>query len=323
MTAGADETTAPADTASDATSAPEDTASADTVDVTAGEDVTIAVITHGDGGVFWSVARRVPRPLARRSGITVRYYGSNNTGTDQAACHQPGRRRRRGRTRRVARRPRCQFVTRLRRGCRRHPGRHDQLGLGPLQGVRRLHPHRPGRVPGRRRAPARSSRPPAPRRCSAPSRSRRTPVSTRVATVPRTRSGRRSWSSRPQVTPPASSRPTSRQPSTPTRHSTLSSAPARSWPTMPQQRSTSWVAPSRSAAVDLSSDLLDDIAAGTVAFTIDQQQYLQGYIAGRGAVPQRHQPEHPWWWPAHRTGPGFVTKDNAEAVKALVAAGTR
>jgi len=29
--------------------------STDSVEVTEGEDVTIAVITHGDGGVFWSV----------------------------------------------------------------------------------------------------------------------------------------------------------------------------------------------------------------------------------------------------------------------------
>ena len=54
----ADETTAPADTASATTAAPADTASADTVDVTAGQDITIAVITHGDGGVFWSVFQK-------------------------------------------------------------------------------------------------------------------------------------------------------------------------------------------------------------------------------------------------------------------------
>ena len=54
--------------------------------------------------------------------------------------------------------------------------------------------------------------------------------------------------------------------------------------------------------VDLSTDILKDIAAGDVAFTIDQQQYLQGYLSVL-AVPERHQPEHPRWRSAdqHRT----------------------
>ncbi|MEP7045761.1 MAG: substrate-binding domain-containing protein, partial [Ilumatobacteraceae bacterium] len=82
---GAATTAAPADTASDATTAPADTSSADTVDVTAGKDVTIAVITHGDGGVFWSVFQKGAEDAGKALGITVKYQGSNNTGTDQAA----------------------------------------------------------------------------------------------------------------------------------------------------------------------------------------------------------------------------------------------
>jgi simple sugar transport system substrate-binding protein len=74
---------------------------------------------------------------------------------------------------------------------------------------------------------------------------------------------------------------------------------------------------------DITPELLDAIEGGEIAFTIDQQQYLQGYlpilllylnvtnqnVAG-GGLPIL-------------TGPGFVTPDNAAAVKALVAAGTR
>ncbi|MEP7202605.1 MAG: substrate-binding domain-containing protein, partial [Ilumatobacteraceae bacterium] len=82
---GGGDTAAPADTSSDATAAPSDTASADTVDVTAGEDVTIAIITHGDGGVFWSVFQKGAEDAGKTLGITVKYQGSNNTGTDQAA----------------------------------------------------------------------------------------------------------------------------------------------------------------------------------------------------------------------------------------------
>jgi simple sugar transport system substrate-binding protein len=74
---------------------------------------------------------------------------------------------------------------------------------------------------------------------------------------------------------------------------------------------------------DITPQLLDAIVAGDVAFTVDQQQYLQGYIPVLllylnitnkntlgGGLPIL-------------TGPGFVDKDNAAAVKELVTAGTR
>ena len=62
---------------------------------------------------------------------------------------------------------------------------------------------------------------------------------------------------------------------------------------------------------------------GTIAFTIDQQQYLQGYLpilllylyvtnlnTAGGGLPIL-------------TGPGFVDQSNADQVAALVTAGTR
>ncbi len=74
---------------------------------------------------------------------------------------------------------------------------------------------------------------------------------------------------------------------------------------------------------DITPEIIDAIEQGKVAFTVDQQQYLQGYIpivlmylevtnqnTLGGGLPIL-------------TGPGFVTPDNASAVKALVAAGTR
>ena len=74
---------------------------------------------------------------------------------------------------------------------------------------------------------------------------------------------------------------------------------------------------------DLTPELLAAIDAGDIAFTIDQQQYLQGYmpvlllylnvtnqnVLG-GGLPIL-------------TGPGFVTPENASAVVALSAQGTR
>jgi len=77
------------------------------------------------------------------------------------------------------------------------------------------------------------------------------------------------------------------------------------------------------ATFDLNTDVLDAIAAGDMLFAVDQQQYVQGYLAVvamnlyvknldtiGGGLPVL-------------TGPGFVTKDNAAKVKALAAAGTR
>ncbi|MGI9624430.1 MAG: sugar ABC transporter substrate-binding protein [Acidimicrobiales bacterium] len=74
---------------------------------------------------------------------------------------------------------------------------------------------------------------------------------------------------------------------------------------------------------DITPEIIDAIAAGDVAFTVDQQQYLQGYMpilllflnvtnqnTLGGGLPIL-------------TGPGFVTPDNAADVAALVEAGTR
>ena len=74
---------------------------------------------------------------------------------------------------------------------------------------------------------------------------------------------------------------------------------------------------------DISNDLIAAIEAGDVNFTVDQQQYLQGYLTivflylnatnlntVGGGLPVL-------------TGPGFVTTDNVGEVKTLVDQGTR
>jgi simple sugar transport system substrate-binding protein len=48
------------------------------------EGITIAVVTHGDGGSFWSVARRGAQDAGRDLGIRVRYSESNNDPERQA-----------------------------------------------------------------------------------------------------------------------------------------------------------------------------------------------------------------------------------------------
>jgi simple sugar transport system substrate-binding protein len=57
---------------------------AETVDATEGQDVTIAVITHGDDGVFWSVAQKGAEQAGKDLGITVNYQGANNDGAVEA-----------------------------------------------------------------------------------------------------------------------------------------------------------------------------------------------------------------------------------------------
>jgi len=77
------------------------------------------------------------------------------------------------------------------------------------------------------------------------------------------------------------------------------------------------------ATFDLSPDVLSAIEAGEILFAVDQQQYLQGYLpvvflylyntnlnTVGGGLPVL-------------TGPGFVDKSNAAAVKDLAAKGTR
>lgn len=74
---------------------------------------------------------------------------------------------------------------------------------------------------------------------------------------------------------------------------------------------------------DVTPELLDAIEGGQILFTVDQQQYLQGYLpvilmylevtnsnTAGGGLPIL-------------TGPGFITADNATSVKSLVEAGTR
>ncbi|MFC8519345.1 sugar ABC transporter substrate-binding protein [Streptomyces sp. NPDC057257] len=78
------------------------------------------------------------------------------------------------------------------------------------------------------------------------------------------------------------------------------------------------------ATFDLNKDLVKAIQSGTIEFAVDQQPYLQGYLAvdslwlyktngnfsGGGTAPVL-------------TGPAFITKDNADTVAKFAAKGTR
>jgi simple sugar transport system substrate-binding protein len=74
---------------------------------------------------------------------------------------------------------------------------------------------------------------------------------------------------------------------------------------------------------DITPELIDAIEAGDVAFTVDQQQYLQGYIPSVLMFLEVTNSNTLGGGLPILTGPGFVTPENAADVKALVAAGTR
>jgi simple sugar transport system substrate-binding protein len=78
------------------------------------------------------------------------------------------------------------------------------------------------------------------------------------------------------------------------------------------------------ATFDLNKDLVGAIQGGDIQFAVDQQPYLQGYLAvdalwlyktngnvsGGGTAPVL-------------TGPAFVTKDNVDSVAEFAKKGTR
>lgn len=74
---------------------------------------------------------------------------------------------------------------------------------------------------------------------------------------------------------------------------------------------------------DMTPELLAAIEAGDVAFTVDQQQYLQGYLTVLFLYLNVTNQNTVGGGLPVLTGPGFVTPDNAAAVVALSEAGTR
>ena len=74
---------------------------------------------------------------------------------------------------------------------------------------------------------------------------------------------------------------------------------------------------------DVTPDIIDAIEAGDIAFTVDQQQYLQGYLPVVLMYLQATNQNTAGGGLPILTGPGFITPENAAEVKALVAQGTR
>ena len=77
------------------------------------------------------------------------------------------------------------------------------------------------------------------------------------------------------------------------------------------------------ATFDLSGDVVKAIEGGTILFAVDQQQYLQGYLPVVFLALYNRNANTVGGGQPVLTGPGFVTKDNAAKVASLAEAGTR
>jgi simple sugar transport system substrate-binding protein len=103
----------------------------------------------------------------------------------------------------------------------------------------------------------------------------------------------------------------------------LALGPTGSSPTLAALKDLGSAGKIKLATFDLSPDVLTAIAAGDMLFAVDQQQYLQGYL---GIVAMNlfvTNLNTVGGGEPILTGPGYVTKDNADKVKSLAAAGTR
>ncbi|MET7465730.1 sugar ABC transporter substrate-binding protein [Nonomuraea sp. NPDC005501] len=79
----------------------------------------------------------------------------------------------------------------------------------------------------------------------------------------------------------------------------------------------------RLATFDLSGDVVTAIKDGEILFAVDQQQYLQGWLPITFLTLYDRNLNTVGGGLPVNTGPGFVTKDNAERVAKLAEAGTR
>jgi simple sugar transport system substrate-binding protein len=325
VTSGGAATTvaAPADTASAVTAAPTDTASADTVNVTAGEDITIAVITHGDGGVFWSVFQKGAEAAGKALGITVKYQGSNNNGTDQAAMinqavadgvdglavslADPDAVKDAVKAATDAGIP---LVTTnsgsnlyKQFGAFTHIGQ-DEFTAGAGAGEK----FNDAGAKVLLCAKQEQTNTGLDARCDGAKSTFKGKFLTPITT-----SGDASGKQQADMKAAIDADPTI-------------DAVFGTGPVIAHDAAAAVKELGRTVTVggvDLSPDLLNDISAGDVLFTIDQQQYLQGYISVVALYLNITNANTLGGGLPINTGPGFVTKDNADAVKALVAAGTR
>jgi simple sugar transport system substrate-binding protein len=88
-------------------------------------------------------------------------------------------------------------------------------------------------------------------------------------------------------------------------------------------RDANATATAKLATFDLDATVIDAIKAGQILFAIDQQQYLQGYLPITLLYLYKTNLNVAGGGQPVLTGPGFVTKDNADQIATLAGQGTR
>lgn len=299
------------------------TAATDSVEVTEGEDVTIAVITHGDGGVFWSVAQKGAEAAGADLGITVQYQGGNNDGAAQAkmiddavaagvdgiavSLADPGALEASVKAAVAAGIP---VIT-------MNSGSDLFKGLGAITHVGQDE-FVAGQGAGEKFAAAGKVKV----LCVMQEQSN-VGLEARCDGAADTLGGEVV-----KINTSGDADPTTSQSEI---KAALDADPAIDaiFATGPIGAVLANAAAKELGrdvmigAVDLSTDLLDAIEAGEIAFTIDQQQYLQGYLSVVFLYLNATNANTVGGGLPVYTGPGFVTADNVANVKTLVAGGTR
>ncbi|MEN9823347.1 MAG: hypothetical protein RLZ04_1773 [Actinomycetota bacterium] len=299
------------------------TAATDSVEVTEGEDVTLAIITHGDGGVFWSVAQKGAEAAGADLGITVQYQGANNDGAAQAkmiddavaagvdgiavSLADPGALEASVKAAVAAGIP---VIT-------MNSGSDLFKGLGAITHVGQDE-FVAGQGAGEKFAAAGKVKV----LCVMQEQSN-VGLEARCDGAADTLGGEVV-----KINTSGDADPTTSQSEI---KAALDADPAIDaiFATGPIGAVLANAAAKELGrevmigAVDLSTDLLDAIEAGEIAFTIDQQQYLQGYLSVVFLYLNATNANTVGGGLPVYTGPGFVTTDNVANVKTLVAGGTR
>jgi len=305
------------------TAAPADTSSADTVDVTSGQDITVAVVTHGDGGVFWSVFKKGALQAGKDLGITVNYQESNNTGTKQSdMINQAVADGAQGLAVSLADPDAVKDAVKAAAdaglpivttnsgsnlykqfGAFTHIGQ-DEFTAGAGAGDK----FNEAGVKVLLCAKQEQTNTGLDARCDGAKSTFKGKFLTPITT-----SGDASGKQQADMKAALDADPTI-------------DGVFGTGPVIAHDSSLAAKELGRKitiGGVDLSNDILDDIAAGDVAFTIDQQQYLQGYVSVLALYLNITNKNTLGGGLPINTGPGFVDKSNAAAVKDLVAKGTR
>ena len=103
----------------------------------------------------------------------------------------------------------------------------------------------------------------------------------------------------------------------------LTLGPAGATPALSALATADRVLPIRFGTFDLSADVLKAIQNGDMLFAIDQQPYLQGYLGVVMLVKYLETGAMAGGEQVLRTGPGFVTRENAATVARMIERGVR